>query len=56
MRTMKLGISDLEVPVIGVGCMRINSLTKPEAEAFIKRPWKKVPTSSTTPISTEAAR
>ncbi|HHV93299.1 MAG TPA: aldo/keto reductase family oxidoreductase [Firmicutes bacterium] len=36
MRTMKLGISDLEVPVIGVGCMRINSLTKPEAEAFIQ--------------------
>ena len=28
MRTMKLGVSDLEVPVIGVGCMRINSLSK----------------------------
>ncbi|NLA58048.1 MAG: aldo/keto reductase family oxidoreductase [Firmicutes bacterium] len=36
MRTMKLGVSDLEVPVIGVGCMRINSLSKREAEAFVQ--------------------
>ncbi|XEC95777.1 aldo/keto reductase family oxidoreductase [Paenibacillus tarimensis] len=36
MRTMKLGTSTLEVPVIAVGCMRINSLDKAEAERFIK--------------------
>lgn len=36
MRTIKLGTSQLEVPVIAVGCMRINSLEKPEAERFIQ--------------------
>ncbi len=36
MRTMKLGNSSLEVPVVAVGCMRINSLTKSEAEHFVK--------------------
>ncbi|WP_078551418.1 aldo/keto reductase [Bacillus alkalicellulosilyticus] len=36
MRTMKLGTSALEVPVVSVGCMRINSLEKPEAEHFIQ--------------------
>lgn len=36
MRTMKLGQSDLEVPVIAVGCMRINKLSKPDAERFIQ--------------------
>ena len=36
MRTMKLGSSTLEVPVIGVGCMRINSLDKTEAEHFVQ--------------------
>jgi len=35
MRTMKLGTSELEVPVIAVGCMRINSLSKADAERFI---------------------
>lgn len=35
LRTMKLGSSNLEVPVIAVGCMRINSLDKGEAERFI---------------------
>ncbi|WP_407571540.1 aldo/keto reductase family oxidoreductase [Deinococcus altitudinis] len=35
MKTLKLGTSDLEVPVIAVGCMRINSLSKPEAERFV---------------------
>lgn len=35
MRTMKLGRSNLEVPVIAVGCMRIHSLTVQEAETFI---------------------
>ena len=36
MRTIKLGTSNLEVPVIAVGCMRINGLNKTEAERFIK--------------------
>ncbi|MGI6566237.1 MAG: aldo/keto reductase [Limnochordia bacterium] len=36
MRTIRLGVSDLQVPVIGVGCMRINRLSKQEAEAFIQ--------------------
>ncbi len=36
MRTMKLGSSTLEVPVIAVGCMRISSLDKAEAELFVQ--------------------
>jgi predicted oxidoreductase len=36
MRTMNLGSSKLEVPVIAVGCMRINSLEKNEAERFVQ--------------------
>jgi predicted oxidoreductase len=36
MRTIKLGTSSLEVPVVAVGCMRINSLSKPEAEQFVQ--------------------
>src|ERR1700687_5065066 len=36
MRKMKLGTSTLEVPVVAVGCMRINSLSKSEAEQFIQ--------------------
>ena len=36
MRTIRLGVSELQVPVIGVGCMRINRLSKQEAEAFIQ--------------------
>ncbi|MGE6375984.1 aldo/keto reductase [Peribacillus muralis] len=36
MRTMKLGSSTLEVPVVSVGCMRINSLDKAEAEHFVQ--------------------
>ena len=36
MRTMKLGSSNLEVPVVAVGCMRINSLEKKEAEQFVQ--------------------
>lgn len=35
MRTMKLGSSALEVPVVAVGCMRINSLDKAGAERFV---------------------
>lgn len=36
MRTMKLGSSSLEVPVIAIGCMRINSLDKAGAEHFVQ--------------------
>lgn len=36
MKTIKLGQSDLQVPVIAVGCMRINGLEKPEAERFVR--------------------
>ena len=36
MRKIKLGSSELQVPVIAVGCMRINKLEKIEAERFIK--------------------
>ncbi|AYV73035.1 aldo/keto reductase family oxidoreductase [Bacillus sp. PK3-056] len=36
MRTIKLGSSNLEVPVVAVGCMRINSLEKKEAERFVQ--------------------
>lgn len=36
MRTIPLGTSPLEVPVIAVGCMRLNSLDKAGAERFIR--------------------
>ncbi|WP_055109062.1 aldo/keto reductase [Paenibacillus ihumii] len=36
MRTMQLGTSSLEVPVIAVGCMRIQSLEQAEAEKFVR--------------------
>lgn len=36
MRTMKLGNSTLQAPVVAVGCMRINSLDKTQAEAFVQ--------------------
>ncbi|THF87385.1 aldo/keto reductase family oxidoreductase [Deinococcus sp. KSM4-11] len=35
MRSIKLGTSDLDVPVIAVGCMRINTLDKAGAERFV---------------------
>ncbi len=35
MRTIRLGKSNLQVPTIAVGCMRINKLDKPEAEHFV---------------------
>lgn len=35
MRKITLGSSKLEVPVVAVGCMRINSLDKTEAERFV---------------------
>lgn len=35
MRTLKLGTSTLEVPVVAVGCFRIHSLDKNEAERFV---------------------
>jgi predicted oxidoreductase len=36
MKTIKLGKSDLQVPVMAVGCMRINGLNKTDAEAFVQ--------------------
>ena len=36
MRTMKLGTSDLKVPVIAVGCLRITGLNQAEAERFVQ--------------------
>jgi len=36
MRTIPLGTSTLQVPVVAVGCMRINRLDKREAEQFIR--------------------
>ena len=36
MRTILLGKSELQVPVIAVGCMRIQKLDQPAAEKFIK--------------------
>ena len=36
MKTMRLGVSDLQVPVIAVGCMRINGLDKNQAERFVQ--------------------
>ena len=42
MRTIKLGQSPLQVPVVAVGCMRIDRLDKQEAERFIQtllREW-----------------
>jgi predicted oxidoreductase len=36
MKTMKLGQSNLQVPVIAVGCMRINGLSKLDAENFVQ--------------------
>ena len=36
MRTMKLGPSALDVPVIAVGCMRISALEPKAAETFVK--------------------
>lgn len=36
MRTIQFGSSDLPVPVVGVGCMRIKTLTPSEAEAFVQ--------------------
>ena len=36
MRTIQLGSSSLQVPVVAVGCMRINSLDKSGAERFVR--------------------
>ena len=36
MRTIQLGKSDLSVPVVAVGCMRINQLQAADAEQFVQ--------------------
>lgn len=35
MRTMKLGSSDLKVPVVAVGCMRLSTISKADASTFL---------------------
>ena len=35
MRTIKLGKSELSVPVIGAGCMKIDSLDKKQAASYV---------------------
>ena len=35
MRTMNLGTSELQVPVVAVGCMRLDALDRREAERFV---------------------
>ncbi len=37
MRTIQLGVSTLQVPVVAVGCMRIPDLDKAQAERFVAR-------------------
>ncbi len=37
MKTMPLGVSGLQVPVVAVGCMRITQLDKAQAERFVAR-------------------
>lgn len=36
MRTMKIGKSNVQAPVVAVGCMHLKELAKPEAERFVK--------------------
>ncbi len=48
MRTIQLGRTGLQVPVMAVGCMRISKLDKREASASFRRRWRSAPTSSTT--------
>lgn len=36
MRTIPLGVSNLQVPTIAVGCMRMNRLDRSDAETFVK--------------------
>jgi len=36
MRTIKLGRSDLQVPVVAVGCMRMDEISSADAERFIQ--------------------
>lgn len=36
MRTIELGVSKLHVPVVAIGCMRIDQIKISEAERFVK--------------------
>ncbi len=36
MRTVPLGKTGMHVPAVAIGCMRINGISKPEAEAFLQ--------------------
>jgi len=35
MKTVRLGVTDLQVPAVAIGCMRLNGLSDEEAEKFI---------------------
>ena len=35
MKTMNLGVSDLQVPVVGLGCMRLSGLSQQEANRYL---------------------
>jgi predicted oxidoreductase len=37
METLNLGMSGIKVPVISVGCMRINTISRKEADTFIRK-------------------
>ncbi|AZI42218.1 aldo/keto reductase family oxidoreductase [Deinococcus psychrotolerans] len=36
MRTIKLGTTDLDVPVVAVGCMRLDTIDRADAQAFVQ--------------------
>lgn len=44
MRTMKLGTSNLQVPVIAVGCMRILGWPSPKPSALCRPAWRRAQT------------
>ena len=37
MKTLPIGKTGLEAPVLAVGCMRLNTLDKPLAERFLSK-------------------
>ncbi len=37
MKTMKLGAGKLQVPVIALGCMRMNTLDNRQTEAYLEK-------------------
>ncbi len=41
MKTIQLGQSDLMVPIVGIGCMRMNSLTEEQAKCYLQSALEK---------------